>query len=279
MTKSAALEPGAVVEADVEVADDLPGLIRDLDALDRILVPDGEVQVASGRRDRAGGRGSRAAGVGLDDLIEVDVAPAPLTVVHHAERRGLPGEVGHVPGRPGEPLGAAGVVVRSGGRPDGLPGDHEVDASLARPLPPADQEVQIPALQAERRRGQRPLGVVPPGERVDQPAPLEPLDAHLPRQRTRGGSGAEGDPFGMPPGGVGGSLEVGDDEVGPAVVGAGDRAPEPGQDDDQRHKPVEHGVTSGAVRNVDRGSKPTEAGGAPGGGSPVRFLFIAEADP
>ena len=137
--------------------------------------------------------------VALHDVVDVDVPPAALLLVHDLDGREFAGEIGHVPGVPVEVFGAAGLVVGAGRGADHFAGDEQVDARLAFVLAAADQKVEVVAFEFEFGTRERAGGFVATEEAVDEPFTLESGDDHLAWECPLCGPFAEGGSRGGPP--------------------------------------------------------------------------------
>ena len=156
--------------------------------------------------------------VTLDDVIDVDVAPASLAPIDDLESCLFPEQVAGVPGVPPKLLRAARIDVRPGGCPDSLRSHDQIDAGLARVTATADQEVEVRSLDSEWRAGQGPGGCVTTVKRIDQPLSLVTRDGHLAGKRALRGARPER-LTGHRPGSISRGFEVGDQQVGAARAG------------------------------------------------------------
>src|SRR5208337_5649187 len=135
------------------------------------------------------GRARLPGPVTLDDLVNVDVAPTPGAPIDDLEYRLLAKKFADGERVPAEPLRASWFAVRSGCRANRLAVDHQVDARFAGIASAPDQEIQVRPLDAKRRAGQGPGGVVTAVERIDQTPAEVTGNGHLsgkrPSRRTR----------------------------------------------------------------------------------------------
>ena len=97
------------------------------------------------------GECSRRFPVGLDNVIDVEVAPAARRLVHNLEHRGLSGELAHIPRFRRQCLAAPGLGVRPGGSAHDPAVDEQAHAGFLRVFSPADEEAQELALDDEGR--------------------------------------------------------------------------------------------------------------------------------
>ena len=156
--------------------------------------------------------------VGLDDLVDIDVPPAPRRGIDHAQRGGLPGELRHIPRLAEECLAPSRLVVPAGGAADRLPVDEKLESELVGIVATADQKGDERPLDPQRHRGERTSAVVAAKERVDEPLSKEAVDCHLPREGSPGRRRSKRRSLDGPRA-VGVAVEVGDHEVGPRRVG------------------------------------------------------------
>ena len=156
--------------------------------------------------------------VGLDDLVDIDVPPAPRRGIDHAQRCGLPGELRHIPRLAEERLAPPWSVVAAGGAAHRLSVNEQLESELVGIVATADQKGDERPLDPQRRRGERAGAVVAAKERIDEPPSKEAVDGHLPREGSPGrllpkSRSLDG------PRAVGVAVEVGDHEVSPRRVG------------------------------------------------------------
>ena len=144
---------------------------------------DGQVKITLCDGELAVGGAGLTGLVTLDDLVNVDVAPAAGAPIDDLENRLLAKKLADVPGVPAEPLRASWFAVRTGCRANGLAVDHQVDARLAGIASAPDQEIQIRPFDAKRRAGQGPGGVVSAVERIDQTPAKITGNGHLSGKR------------------------------------------------------------------------------------------------
>jgi len=152
------------------------------------------VEVAAARREVAFhvAREARGTGVGLDQVIDVEVAPSALGVVDDPEDGVAAGELGDVPRFRRERFAAARLAVRAGGCSYDLAVDEELKGELLGVAAAADQEGEELPFDAELGGSERAGGVVALEERVHEALALEPVHGHLPWKRPARRSGPEG---------------------------------------------------------------------------------------
>src|SRR5204863_2994660 len=128
----------------------------------------GKMKITALDRELAALRNGFEGTVGLDDLVDVDVAPAPRVTVDDLEGRAAAGEFRDIPAFPIEML-----AVPARRAADDLAVDPQVDAGLGGMPAAADQEIDRLSFDSEGRRRQRPDAAVASEVRVDQPFPQE----------------------------------------------------------------------------------------------------------
>ena len=133
----------------------------------------------------------RRAALAEHDLIDIDVPPAALALVHDFDARRLATQLAHIPRRRLQILVAARLRVRPRGRAHRRAVHEQVHARLARVAAAADEEVDKRPLDLELRRNQPPRRLVAAIERVRQPFARKALHRHLPRQRAVGRAAAK----------------------------------------------------------------------------------------
>ena len=156
--------------------------------------------------------------VGLDDLVDIDMTPAPRRGIDHPQRGGLPGELRHIPRLAEERLAPPWPIVSAGGAADRLPVDEQLEGELVGIVATADEKADEGPLDLEGGRGERAGAVVAAEERIDEPLSQEAVDGHLPRQGPSGRRRSKRRSLDGPRA-VGLAVEVGDDKVSPRRVG------------------------------------------------------------
>ena len=122
-----------------------------------------------------------------NDLVDVDMTPAFGTAIDDLHHGLLALQIGDVPTG-----GLQGLAILAGRRADHLAADAEIDAGLARMVAAADEEADVPPLDAEGLRGGRALRAVAADERVDQAVAGKTAHRLLPGLGAVGGALAEG---------------------------------------------------------------------------------------
>ena len=148
----------------------------------------------------------RPEGVGQLDLIDVDVSPVARVLIDDLDVRRLSVQVADIPAGPFHRVGA---LAR--GRADSLSVDLQVDTSLVWMIPPADQEIQVIAVEREWGRGQLALWAITAAPGIDQPLALKAPQMLLWPDRSGAGACAEGLARGRP-GTIRFAVEVGQDD-------------------------------------------------------------------
>ena len=156
--------------------------------------------------------------VGLHDLIDIDVPPAPRRGIDHPQRGGSSDELRHIPRLAKERLAPPRPVVPAGGAAHRLSVNEKLESELVGIVATADQKGDERPLDPQRRRGERTGAVVAAKERIDEPLSKKAVDGHLPRKRSPGWLRSKRRSLDDPRT-VGVAVEVGDDEVGPRWVG------------------------------------------------------------
>jgi hypothetical protein len=137
--------------------------------------------------------------VGKQDVIDVDMSPAPGRPVDDLHLHRAPDEFVDVPKVP-EQL----FVIFAGRSAHDLPATEQIDARLAGSVAAADAELNIRAANGEFGRGQRALRIVAVQKRIDESLAAEAAYLLLTRQRalrrllTKSRSGRVPFPVGAP---------------------------------------------------------------------------------
>ncbi len=145
--------------------------------------------------------------VRLNDLVDADVSPAALVLVHNLEGRLSSRELGNIP-----TAGFKLLAILAGFCSDNPALNEQVDAGFALVIAATDQEGEFLALNGECRRSEPAGGAVAFEKRVHQALALEAIHVHLARQRAACRARTEGFAAGFPLAVVC-AFKVGEEEV------------------------------------------------------------------